>query len=161
MNELPPSWLDHYHAKLTSGKRIIEGPRRWDAADWRSEYEKRILRADDAVNLVKPGDRVAFTSGREALAIGIALAARKEEFKNGGISMLVPTPGFDFGWYDEGWDSSFDITARMGTAVCQAALDAHRIDFDPGSLVPFITLGLSEADVLLTEISLPLLSLAH
>jgi 4-hydroxybutyrate CoA-transferase len=43
----------------------------------------------------------------------------------------------------------------MGTATCQEALDNHRVDFDPGSFVPFGTMGLGETDVLLTEISPP------
>ena len=155
MNDLSMGWVEKYHSQLISGKKTIEGPVRWSAAHWRDEYRKRTLSPEDAANLVKPGDKVAFTSGREAFAMGLALAARIGDFAENKISLLVPTPGFDFGWYDEGWETAFDITVRMGTAVCQEALDAHRVDFDPGSFVPFITLGKSEADVLLAEISPP------
>jgi len=148
-------WIDEYHNKLMSGRRTIQGPKRWSALDWYKEYKKRTIEADEAVEYINPGDKVAFTSGREAFAIGLALASRKEEFDRKKISLLVATPSFDFGWYDEGWDSSFDITIRMGTATSQEALDAHRVDFDPGTFVPFVTLGTSESDVLLTEISPP------
>lgn len=148
-------WLDEYHSKLMAGTRSVDGSKRWYQDEWRSEYEKRMLSPEDAANQVKPGDRVAFTSGREAIAIGRALSVRKDDFKTNPISLMVPTPSFDFGWYREDSLDSFDITVRMGTGVCQAALDSRRIDFDPGTLVPFLALDLSETDVLVTEISTP------
>ncbi len=46
--------------------------------DWRSEYERKLISAEEAAKLVKSGDYVVFTMGREAFAIGLAIAARKE-----------------------------------------------------------------------------------
>ena len=156
MSSISAGWLDEYYGRLTTGTRSVQGSVRWDQTHWRSEYERRILSPEDAANRVKPGDRVAFTSGREAIAIGRALAARKDDFKANPISLMVPTPAFDFGWYDGEGGDAFDITVRMGTKVCQEALDKRRVDFDPGTLVPFLDLGISsKADVLVTEVSPP------
>ena len=94
---------------------------------------------------------MAFTSGREAFAVGLALATRMGELES--VHVLVPTPAYDFGWYDEGWQDSFDIIVRMPTATCQEAVDSHRVDLDPGSLIPFM--DVEAGDVLLAEVSPP------
>ena len=122
--------------------------------DWKEEYQKKFISAEEAAGLVKQGNKVAFTSGREAFAVGLALAVRKEELEH--LQILVPTPTFDFGWYDEGWQDSFDIVIRMPTATCQEAMDARRIDFDPSTMIPFVELTeAAKADVVITEISAP------
>ena len=123
-------------------------------SEWQEEYERKFVSAEEAASMVKSGDRVAFTSGREAFAVGLALAVRKEELK--GVHILVPTPTYDFGWYDEGWQDSFDITIRMPTTTSQEAVDTRRVDFDPGTMIPFVELaGAHAADVIITEISTP------
>jgi 4-hydroxybutyrate CoA-transferase len=122
--------------------------------EWKEHYQKKFVSADDAARLVKSGDKIAFTSGREAFAVGLALAARKEELK--GVRILAPTPTFDFGWYDEGWQDSFEIVIRMPTGTCQEAIDAHRIDFDPSTVIPFVELtDAAKADIVITEVSTP------
>ena len=49
--------------------------------DWKSEYERKTVPAEVAAMSVKSGDRLAFTTGREAYAAGLAIAARKNELK--------------------------------------------------------------------------------
>ena len=123
-------------------------------SDWREEYEKKQISAEEAANMVKPGYRVVFTAGREAFAIGLALASRKDELK--GVKVFVPTPGYDFGWYDHGWEDSFDISIMMPTGTCQDAVDAKTVDVNFGTIIPFYMLEeLMNPDVLLTEISPP------
>lgn len=122
--------------------------------DWRAEYERKTISAEEAANMVKSGDRVVFTAGREAFAIGLAISARKEELKD--VEVFVPTPGYDFGWYDPGWEESFKVTVMMATATCQEAVDARRVDMNLGTLIPFyMTQDILEPDVLLTEVSPP------
>jgi len=123
--------------------------------DWHEEYQRKFISAEAAAQKVKSGDKVAFTSGREAFAVGLALAARMGELEN--VHILVPTPTYDFGWYDDGWQDAFDITVRIPTATCQDAIDARRIDFDPGTLIPFADVPEApyKADVILTEVSPP------
>lgn len=122
--------------------------------DLQDEYKRKFVSAEKAANIIGPGDKVAFTSGREAFSVGLALAARKEELKN--VRILVPTPTYDFGWYDEGWQDSFDITIRIPTGTCQEAVDAKRVDFDPGTMIPFVDMeGAAGADIIITEVSPP------
>jgi 4-hydroxybutyrate CoA-transferase len=106
--------------------------------------------------LVKNGDLVLFTVGREAFAIGLALAARKEELED--VQIAIPTPGYDFGWYDQGWEDSFSITIGHPTAVCQDALDAGRINMRPWPLFTLARPSVrteSPPDFLLVELSPP------
>ncbi|MDY6856938.1 MAG: acetyl-CoA hydrolase/transferase C-terminal domain-containing protein [Thermodesulfobacteriota bacterium] len=123
--------------------------------DWQKEFEKKLVSAEEAAKTVKSGDTVVFTTGREAHAVGLAIAARVGELKD--VSVFAPTPGYDFGWYDEGWQDSFKITIVMPTATCQEAVDAKRVDVVLGSPVSMyrsnmLSLG---ADVVLTEVSPP------
>ena len=118
--------------------------------DWQEEYKRKFISAEQAANMVKSGDSVVFTPGREAFVVGLAIAARKEELKN--VSVLVPHPGYDFGWYDDGWQDSFNITIAMPTATCQEAVDARRCDFIP---LPIASGLIERPDILLTEVSPP------
>lgn len=121
--------------------------------DWQEEYKKKMISAEEAASFVKSGDQVAFTAGREALAIGLAIAARKEELK--GVKIFSASPTFDFGWYDEGWQDSFEVTIMMPTGTCQEAVDAKRIDINFGTLIPFDVSAMANPDILLTEVSPP------
>ncbi len=122
--------------------------------DWREEYQRKLISAEAAANMVKSRDRVVFTAGREAFAVGMALAGRLGELKD--VEVHVPSPGYDFGWYGEGWDEAFKVSIGIPTAVSQEAVDAHRVDFQFGMLYPFQE-NPSERppDVLLTEVSPP------
>jgi 4-hydroxybutyrate CoA-transferase len=121
------------------------------------EFQLKLISAQDAADKVKSGQWVSFTSGREARTIGLALASRMDELKS--VHILVPTPSFDFGWYDEGWQDSFDVTVRVLDAISEEAVNTGRVDFDPGTLIPFVDLDTGSAryepDILFVEISPP------
>lgn len=122
--------------------------------DWQEEYKKKLVSAEEAANLVKSGDRVAFTLGREPLAIGLAIAARKEELK--GVKIVNLFPGYDFGWFDEGWQDSFEVIIAMITGTAQEAVDARRVDIYLSGLTPAAEVTDAEVgDVLATEVSPP------
>jgi len=123
---------------------------------WQEEYARKLISAEEAAKLVKSGDRIAFTTGREAFAIGLAIAARKEELR--GVRVFLPSPGYDFGWYDQGWEDSFEVTVQFPTATCQQMLDERRCDFNFGTFIPFqasVEVWGEELDILLTEVSPP------
>ena len=102
--------------------------------------------------MVKCGDYVALTTGREAFACGFALAARKDELRNVSVRAFAPTP--DFGWCDEGWQDSFAITIGMPTATSQEAVDHRRCDFFVSA--PMEQLPMERVpDILFTEVSAP------
>ncbi len=122
--------------------------------DWREEYERKMVPAEEAAKLVKSGDRIGFTTGREAHAIGLAIAARKEELRN--VQVYVPTPGYDFGWYDPGWEDSFKIIVSFPLGVNQEMVEERRCDIAFGTLLPFdMEYFKGGIDVLLTEVSSP------
>lgn len=123
--------------------------------DWRNHYSERTISAEDAAKFVKSGDRVVFTMGREGLGIGLALSARKDELK--GVKVYVPSPTYDLGWYDPGWEDSFEVTVSMITAISQQMVDERRCDIDYGFLIPMQApfQRAQNPDVLITEISAP------
>ena len=71
-------------------------------SNWRSQFEDKIISAEEAAKFVKSGDFISFTLGREAYAIGLAIAARMGELQD--VKILQPFPGYDFGWYEKGWE---------------------------------------------------------
>lgn len=119
---------------------------------WRNDYQSRFISPDKAASMVKNGDYVAFTMGREAFACGFALAARKDELKN--VEVLAFTPTYDFGWYDEGWEDSFHVIIGMPTGTAQDAVDNRRCDFFVSAPIEQLYIE-KTPDILFTEISTP------
>jgi 4-hydroxybutyrate CoA-transferase len=124
-----------------------------DTKNWQSGYEKKYISAEKAANLIKSGDRICFTMGREAYAIGLAIASRKEELKD--ITVFVPSPGYDFGWYDPGWDDTFSIKMYMVTATSQQILDDRRCDLEVSDILFRSESNETESDIVITEVSSP------
>lgn len=125
------------------------------ASDWKEEYQRKTVSAEEAVKVIKSGDRVSFSYGKEPLAIGLALAARKEELKN--VTLFIPTPSIDFGWYDKGWYDSFRIEISSVLPVVKEIMAEHYCDFVLGGITGITTQNpqISAADVLLIELSPP------
>ena len=122
--------------------------------DWQEEYKGKIIPAEDAAKMIKSGDRIAFTVGREAHTVGLAIAARLGDLKD--VKVYVPTPGYDFGWYDPGWDDSFQITCSFPLGINEQMVSEGRCDIAFGALFPFDMQYFKEGiDVLLTEVSAP------
>ena len=46
--------------------------------NWKEEYKRKTVSAEQAVKVIKSGDRVSFTHGREPPTISMAMIARKE-----------------------------------------------------------------------------------
>lgn len=125
------------------------------AGDWQEEYKRKFMSAEEAVKIIKSGDRVGFTYGREPLALGLALLARKDELQK--VNIFARTPSRDFGWYDAGWEDSFEITISYVLPIVREAMAQRRVDFIPGTLLG-ITADcpvVSTVDVLLIELSTP------
>lgn len=128
-------------------------------ADWRKHYESRTVDAQTAIAHVKSGDSVAFCRGREPEALGLALAARKDDLRN--VRISLPQPGRDFGWYDdESWKSSFLVTVGLSTGLSREGINQGWIHFRVNADFSWSTpeLGYNPsygADVYLVEISPP------
>jgi len=123
--------------------------------DWKEEYQKKLVTPEEAVQVVKNGDRVGFTYGREPRALGLALAARLGELQD--VKVFVRTPGMDFGWYDPGWEVSFNIEISYVLPITREMMAERRCDFVIGGLLGMSPRhpAIGEVDVLFTEVSPP------
>jgi len=122
---------------------------------WQDEYERKMVSPEEAVSVVKNGERVGFTYGREPRALGLALAARFGELKD--VKVFIRTPAMDFGWYDPGWEESFHIEISYVLPITREMMAERRCDFVIGGLLG-MTPGhpaVGEVDVLFTEVSPP------
>ena len=122
--------------------------------DWETQYKEKLTTAEEAINTVKPGDYVAFAYGAEPFALGLALLNRGIEL--GGLKILVPAPGRDFGWYDAGMESIFQVDVAHVLPIMQQAMAERRCDFVVGSLAWSHEPGVRrQADVMITQLSPP------
>src|SRR5271157_1813676 len=103
------------------------------AGDWQEEYRRKMVSAAEAVRVVKSGDRVSFTHGREPPAITRAMTERKAELKN--VKVFMRTPSLDFGWYHEDWNDSFPLEISYVRPIARDIMAERRCDFVPGSLI--------------------------
>jgi len=123
--------------------------------DWREEYERKFITAEEAVSEIRSGDRVAFTYGREPLALGLALASRKEQLT--GVKIFVRNPYTDFGWYDPAWEDNFKIDISYVLPLIREKSAQRRCDFIIGGLtgIPSEHPVIKDVDFLFTEVSPP------
>ncbi|HIE17582.1 MAG TPA: 4-hydroxybutyrate CoA transferase [Dehalococcoidia bacterium] len=121
---------------------------------WQDDYSKKLVTAEEAVKAIKSGDRVAFAYGIEPLAVGLALAARKDELS--GVQVLVPAPGRDFPWYEPGWEDSFHIEIGHVLPIVQQMITQRRGDYLVSSLFWAHPPAVREpVDVFLVQLSPP------
>lgn len=111
-----------------------------------------MVSPEEAVKAINSGDRVFFTPGRQPKTLGLALAARKEEL--GGVKILVPTPDRDFGWYDRGWEESFEIIVGFGMPIVWEMMSERRCDMAVGGLTG-VDVAEEALDVVMVEVSPP------
>ena len=97
--------------------------------DWRREYEAKLMSADEAVKLVKPGDLVAVPQAGP-FALHAALARRREELSE--ITIRLTTPPANPGWFDEGWERTFTMEFELFVGPnARHATDALRASYVP------------------------------
>jgi 4-hydroxybutyrate CoA-transferase len=122
-------------------------------SDWKEEYQKKLITADEAAQFVKSGDKISFALGREAYSIGLAIASRVGDLQN--VKVFQPFPGYDFGWYDAGWENFFQISILMPTGTSQQMVDDRRCDIEINDILCQSD-GTSEpSDVVIAEVSPP------
>lgn len=119
------------------------------------EYKRKTVSAAEAVKVIKSGDRVSFTHGREPPALTAAMVARREELKD--VKIFMRTPSLDFGWYHHDWEANFHLEISYVRPISRDIMAARRCDFVPGSLIGITQQNpqVGEADVLLIELSPP------
>ncbi|MEE9199261.1 MAG: acetyl-CoA hydrolase/transferase C-terminal domain-containing protein [Dehalococcoidia bacterium] len=98
--------------------------------DWTEEYKRKLVSAEEAVKLVKSGDRVHTGIYPIPRVLPYALAARRDELQNVQIVMVEPT--YDPGWLQPGWEDAFPVTVEIHLgSVAVNAMDERRIDYSP------------------------------
>jgi len=97
---------------------------------WREEYEQKLVSAEEAVKLVKSGDRVSFGFPRQPTLLTAALAARSEELEN--VEMLLENPRVDDGWLQPNRKKAFSVTMDYFIGpVMRKSTDAKMADYLP------------------------------
>jgi len=121
---------------------------------WEEDYKKKTVTAEEAVAVVKSGDRVVFTQGNEPQALGLALAARLGEIED--VLLSIRTPGRDFGWYDPVFEMSFKIEVGFPLPIVRQIIAERRCDLAIGGLgFIFHEEERGPADVVMIELSPP------
>ena len=124
------------------------------AMEWEADYKKKMVTAEEAVQVVKSGDRVVFTQGNEPQALGLALAARLGELED--VLLSIRTPGRDFGWYDPVFEMSFKIEVGFPLPIVRQIIAERRCDLAIGGLgFIFHEEERGPADVVMIELSPP------
>ncbi len=96
---------------------------------WREEYESRFISHEEAMKLIKPGDRVSFAYGLEPYGLCLSLIERASSGELGKIKLFVPAPGRDMPWYEPGWEEIFDVSVGYILPVAREAIREKRIDY--------------------------------
>ncbi|MDY7019122.1 MAG: acetyl-CoA hydrolase/transferase C-terminal domain-containing protein [Chloroflexota bacterium] len=120
---------------------------------WQEEYRRKQVSAEEAVKVVKSGDRVVFAPGVESLALALALSARKEELEN--VKLFLPGPGRELPWYEPGWEKSFVIETSFVLPVIEHMMAERRCDYLVSSLWFTHSPVLRQIDVYMIELSPP------
>ncbi|MBW2622647.1 MAG: hypothetical protein JRD68_07055 [Deltaproteobacteria bacterium] len=97
--------------------------------NWREEYKRKLVSAEEAARAVKSGDNIFFASAYYG-QVAYAIAARADELR--GVNVEYQAPLFDPGWLAPGMEESFRIIVRifMG-ATAREIHDEGRLEFLP------------------------------
>ncbi len=121
--------------------------------NWRELYKARTVTPEKAVSIIKSGDRIAFTTGNEAAALSLALLARAPELRD--VTLFLPTPSRDFGWYDEGFEESFKIEVGYILPVVREMVAQRRADYRVQTMRVEYGPFDRDPDIVLVELSPP------
>jgi len=115
-------------------ERLVEA--RCIGKNWREEYQRKLVSAEEAVKVVKSGDRVVAPWCKAPL-LGEALAARKGELHNVEIHSSNPQQAHMGAFFQEGMDETFYnsifIFISDFARMAPAGTDAKRTQFCPGT----------------------------
>lgn len=121
---------------------------------YQEELQRKLISAEEAAGMVRSGDLVAFSFGREASTLGYALVARAGEIQN--VRVHVPSPSRDFGWYDPGFEKFFSMEISYVLPVARKMMAERRGDYLIRPIYFTMDPGLRPApDVLFVEVSPP------
>jgi len=98
--------------------------------DWHDEYKRKLVSAEEAVKVIKSGDRVSFGFPQQPTLLTAALAARSAELEN--VEMLIENPRVDDGWLQPDKKKTFSVTLDYFIGpVMRKWTDARMADYLP------------------------------
>ncbi len=105
--------------------------------NWRDDYQRKLTTAEEAVKVVKSGDRVMYPLANGSRTLGAALAARKDELRNVTFHATTPTQ-IDVGmFYELDTEEAFYKTVELFygdfARTAPAGGDAKRTVYLPGT----------------------------
>ena len=114
-----------------SGKKHKNSSTRDLLMDWQEHYKRKLVSADEAVKLVKSGDRVEIAMSPTPSVLPPALGKRWPELRN--VETVMAEPGYDMPWYKPGLEESFSttLTVHVGMSGGGVVLDEKRGDYLP------------------------------
>jgi len=103
--------------------------------DWKEEYKRKLVSAEEAVKIVKSGDRVALGgSTEEPQALTEALFARRDELK--GVKIIDLCPMRDYAWSYVGYEESFEVELMcFAGPIARDRVNDRTTTFIPNTLV--------------------------
>lgn len=97
--------------------------------DWKEDYKRKLVSADDAAKVVKSGDLVALPFAHPT-QVPLALGKRKDELRN--VYLEINAPSVDPGWLQPGWEENFSVNAmHFHGALGRPSHDAKVTSFIP------------------------------
>ena len=124
--------------------------------DWKEDYKRKLVSAEEAAKVVKSGDVVVWPFAGPA-QVAMALGKRKDELRN--VYVEYNAPSTDSGWFQPGWEENFSINCiHFLGGMGRPHHDAKRCSFIPClmSLRPKLCdEGRRGVDVFVTNLSPP------
>ena len=99
--------------------------------EWKSEYKKKLVSAEEAVNVIKSGDVIQLSIPfAEPTLLYRALFDRRDELR--GVKIVYDAAAENPGWLEPGTEESFTLlSSRFCGAIYRSAVQEKRHDFMP------------------------------
>ena len=99
--------------------------------DWQEHYKRKLVSADEAVTLVKSGDRVEISIYPTPTLLPPALAKCRAELRD--VETVMPEPVYPMPWFEPGFEDSFSTTLELhvGMGGARPIIDEKRADYYP------------------------------
>ena len=96
-------------------------------ADWRGQYENRIVTPEEVVAKVASGDRIRTVAGHECPSLLAALTARSDELRNVEIRQIAAWS--DYGLYSREWADTIRTNLSFATPPTRQGVAEGFIDY--------------------------------
>lgn len=103
---------------------------------WHEEYQRKLVSAEEAVKVVKSGDRVVISNLWEPQSLAIALSQRKDELKN--VEIYSSSFSTELAWFQPHSEESFTVCLEVPLDLFGLTTERGRFDhFTPLSVFRF------------------------